>query len=407
MDVSHNMTTDNSEKNVRPKIMFMNHTSQLGGAELSLYDLITNLPVNSILLTMEAGPLITKLVSANIEIHVLEEGHTLTAPGYKISFLQRIIELYRLPKIIVRLIRLAKENDLIYANSKKILFLAILTAALAKKPLIWHQRDPILNFSHINLREKLSESLIIWLLNRYAKKIISVSRATTNTFVAAGGKKDLSITVYNGMDPGKLKDLKSSEKTRVAIGLPTQNILVGNFGRLTPWKGQKTVIEALQFLDSNIHCVFVGASLFNENNYATHLKELTHKLGLADRVHFIGFRNNAIEIMWAMDIVVHSSTEFDPCPRVIMEALFSQTPLIATNVGGVPELILNKISGLLIEPGNPQKMAEAIQAIVTNKPLANKLSRNGYELALKKYQLRTVIDKVNSEINKTLTNYYK
>ena len=131
---------------------------------------------------------------------------------------------------------------------------------------------------------------------------------------------------------------------------------------LAPWKGQDVLIDALTQCSEGVHALLVGAALYGEDDYANALHQQVERLGLSDRVHFLGFRNNVPELMAACDVITHTSTAPEPFGRVVVEAMLSKQPIIAAAGGGVVELINSGENGWLVPPSQPQALAQAIQS---------------------------------------------
>jgi glycosyltransferase involved in cell wall biosynthesis len=133
------------------------------------------------------------------------------------------------------------------------------------------------------------------------------------------------------------------------------------FGRITPWKGQRVLIRALPLLPDT-RALIVGAAMFGEDAEVEFLHALAAKLGVEDRVDFLGFRRDAPTLMRAVDLVVHCSTSPEPFGRVIVEALLAGTPVLATE-GGASGEILGDAPGWQVRPDDPEALAGAISTV--------------------------------------------
>ncbi|SMC22447.1 Glycosyltransferase involved in cell wall bisynthesis [Desulfacinum hydrothermale DSM 13146] len=307
----------------------------------------------------------------------------------------------RLRGIVGKLTAEARRFDVVYVNSKKALLFGALAARRARRPLIWHQRDAMLTPRTLPMRARLSESLLVHLLNRYASRVISVSQASADTLIAAGGRPDLPIVIHNGLDPSRYAQPVDPAAVRRSAGLPLDVALIGCFGRLTRWKGQAVLIDALAHLPE-AHVALVGGAFFGESDYEADLRSRVDRLGLTGRVHFLGHRDDVPALMRAVDVVAHPSTEFDPCPRVVLEALHSEAPLVATAVGGVPELVEDGVSGLLVPPNDAPALASALERVLRDRDLAARLAAAGRERALCHFTLDRVVREVERVIGETI-----
>ncbi|HGG59603.1 MAG TPA: glycosyltransferase family 1 protein [Gammaproteobacteria bacterium] len=379
--------------NPRPRILFINHSGEMGGAEHSLLALARRLPVEAHVVVFSPGPLIERLREAGIAVERLEGAERLISLGAETTVATRLRGLLSLPGLLWRLVRRARASDLVYVNTKKAVLIAALAARLARRPLIWHQRDAMRRPGELTWRDGLSERLIVGLLNASACRIISVSRACADAFIAAGGQSSLPVVVHNGLDE---KPSGNPSPPRSNNGLPEGAPLLGCFGRLTEGKGQADLIDALAEIPE-AHLALVGSPLFGGQQIENDLRRRASALG--GRIHFLGHRDDAPSLMKTMDVVVHPSSEFDSCPRVVLEALHAGRPVVATTVGGVPELIEDGVTGLLVPPKNPSSLAVAIRRLLANPEEARKLGAAGQRRAREHFALDRVVADVTREID--------
>lgn len=378
------------------RVLFIDHSGAVGGGQLLLMDLTRLLPVRSEVVFLSPGPLVGRLASG-VHAVSLEGGEALVSLGKETGMLSRLWASRRLPGVIRRLACAAKQAHVVYANSKKALLFAALAARKARRPLIWHQHDEMRLPRTLPLRARLSEGLLITLLNRYATRVISVSRASADTLIAAGGRADLPVVIYNGLDPARYAQPVDRATLRRDLGLPVDAPIVGCFGRLTEWKGQSVLIEALTRLP-RAHAILVGGAIFGESGYEAALRAQVERLGLTQRVHFLGHREDVPALMQVVDIVVHTSTGFEPFGLVIVEGMMSERPVIATAVGGVPELIEDGVSGLLVPPREAIALANALERVLMDHDLARRLAMAGRQRALRDFTLDQMLRGVEREV---------
>jgi len=386
-----------------PRVLFLNHSGLMGGAEHSLIELLTWLNVDSRVVLLSNGPMVEKLRAIDVDVFVIKGSEGLISFGRETPLLKRLTAAMHLPRTVRRLAAQAKWADVVYVNSKKALLFGALAACQVRRPLVWHQRDAMHVPSILPLRARLSESLLLFLLNHYAARVISVSRATADTLVAAGGKDSLPVVVYNGLDPGPYASPVDPLAVRLKAGLPVNAPLVGCFGRLTEGKGQALLLEALTRLP-RVHVALVGGAIMGESGYEAELRRRAEQLGVAARVHFLGHREDVPALMRAVDVVVHCSTEFETFGRVIVEAMLSERPVVATKIGGVPELMEDGVNGLLVPPKDPAALAAALDRVLTDDALAARLASAGRERALRDFTLDRVVREVTRVINELIAN---
>jgi glycosyltransferase involved in cell wall biosynthesis len=162
------------------------------------------------------------------------------------------------------------------------------------------------------------------------------------------------------------------------------NPTVGIVGRLQPWKGQEIFLRAAARLaeaQADIRFMVVGGAILGwEGSYPDDLRHLAADLGIADRVFFAGHQADMHPWYDALDVVVHASFG-EPFGLVLVEAMALGKPLVATNLGGPLEIIEDGTSGLLVPPGDPEQLAEAVERVLADRMLASSLSRGAVERA--------------------------
>ena len=378
---------------MRPRVLFINHSAALGGGELSLLDIARYYSMSSRVVLFADGPFRKRLVDADVAVDVLPAPQAVMEVPREGSIMQDLYSVPSVLKLAQHVARLARGYDLLYANSLKALVVGALAGKIAGKPMIWHARDML-------TAEELSWAhrwLAVTLANRLARRIIANSRATAAAFVECGGQPKNLRVVYNGIDPTPFEAVTSAEVGALRqelnlTGAPT----IGVFSRLAPWKGQHVLLEALTYLPE-VQALVVGEAIFGEYAYARTLREQTKTLGISDRVHFLGFRQDIPQLMRLSDVVVHTSIASEPFGRVIVEGLLARRPVVATRGGGVVEIIEDGVSGVLVPRKDPTTLAEALDDLLKHPTKAHNLAEAGYSAALP-FSLQGMLDSVSQEI---------
>jgi glycosyltransferase involved in cell wall biosynthesis len=198
--------------------------------------------------------------------------------------------------------------------------------------------------------------------------------------------------VYDGFDTAPFADTSALRAELGFDGLP----IIGVFGRITQWKGQDVVLRALVDVPSVV-AVFVGDE--EDAAFADKLRLLARELGIADRVRFLGFRKDVPQLMRAVDCIVHVPIDPEPFGRVIVEAMLARRPVIATRAGGIPEIIENGVSGILIMPGSPDELAEALRRIFSDPVSAAEVAANGQERALACFSDKRMLSEIERHVS--------
>jgi glycosyltransferase involved in cell wall biosynthesis len=367
-----------------PRILFVDQTGELGGAELCLADLAIQLRNRASVFLFQAGPFAELLRQNGVEVRVVNQG----APKPSVSKQSRLdAYLFALPSLIsliVDLVRAAKGFDLLYANTAKALMVTAPAAILLRKRFLFHLHDMI-DAAHFS---RLNRWLLIAAAN-LATGIVANSEATAAAYRRAGGRNLNLVVIPNGFQPDVFR--KEGPVTEAPVTAKGKSV-VGMFGRITEWKGQEVLIRALAQLPE-VTAVFVGAPLFTDEDrkYQQKLAVLAEELGVAERVQFAGFQRNILPYLKAVDLVLHCSISPEPFGRVIVEALLAGKPVIATRGGGPAEIIEDGVTGRLVKPGDPTELATAIQGLLADRVRANQMAETGRETVSKRYALDSVL----------------
>jgi glycosyltransferase involved in cell wall biosynthesis len=202
--------------------------------------------------------------------------------------------------------------------------------------------------------------------------------------------------VYDGFDAAPFSDTSVDPGAlRAELGLDGLPI-VGVFGRITQWKGQDVVLRALVNVPS-VMAVFVGEE--EDLSSADKLRLLARELGVADRVRFLGFRKDVPQLMRAVDCIVHVPIDPEPFGRVVVEGMLAGRPVIATHAGGIPEIIENGVSGILITPGNPGELAEALRRIFSDPARAAEMAANAQQGALLRFSDKRMLSEIERHVS--------
>ena len=373
------------------RVLFVDHTGQIGGAELILLDVVEGRGRSSAFL-FEDGPLRTALAERKLNLIISKWGRGLSQFRRDSSWFAAVPLMARLAAIVAEIARAARSHDVVYANSQKAFVLASIAGLFVRRPLIWHLHD-IISPDHFGVVQRRTQVL---LANARATKVIVPSQAAATAFIEAGGRRDLVEVVPNGL--ALPPEPRTSAELRRSLDLPTRP-LVGVFSRLARWKGQHVLLEALASLP-DVGCIIVGDALFGEQAYAAELKQMVLARGLADRVHFLGHRNDVPKLMMAVDAMVHPSIDPEPFGRTLVEAMLARVPVIATNAGAAPDILQGGRAGTLVPPSDPAALARAIAAVLA-KPatLQNQLA---YALARaqSEYSVTRMLDTIDLVIRK-------
>jgi glycosyltransferase involved in cell wall biosynthesis len=203
----------------------------------------------------------------------------------------------------------------------------------------------------VHVREIYPRWPVLWALQRRrierARVVVAVSAAVGRQFSGAQVIHD-GLAVAPERAPGG----------RAALGLPADGTMVAVLGRISSWKGQDQLIRALP-LTRDAHALLAGAPWPGQEHHERALRELAADLGVSDRVHFAGFRDDIENVLGAADVVAVPSTRPDPFPNSALEAAAAGCCVVAVDAGGLPEMLRHDETGWLYD-GTPEALAHAI-----------------------------------------------
>lgn len=373
------------------RILFLDQSGKPGGAELSLLDVARPYRDRCLVALFEDGPYRDRLEQAEIPVTCLSQRGLQVNKGS--SWWQGLRSLGDLWPLLWHCIGLSRQYDLIYANTSKAFVVGALASWLSGRPLVYHLRD-IFSAEHFSASNL---SIAISLANRCANLVIANSHATRDAFIAAGGRAELCQVVYNGFEPAAYEVEPSCRSgLRQALGLREDNFVVGHFSRLSPWKGQHVLLEALVNCPEPVVVLLVGAALFGEEAYVAQLRQQVISLGLEHRVQFLGFRSDTAELMATCDLITHTSIAAEPFGRVIVEAMLARRPIIGAAAGGVLELIEPGQTGWLVSPGDAVALAKVMTDCWSDRPQLQRIADQAYAVAQERFHLSRTQEQLHS-----------
>jgi glycosyltransferase involved in cell wall biosynthesis len=361
-------------------VLFVNHTGLRSGAEESLLSLMAALPSEvTPTLACPPGPLATAAAGIGVQVVWLPEieGSMRLHPTHT----PRAV--FALARSALSIRRIARRTgaDIVHANSIRAGLSATLAARWGGPPTIVHIRDC--------LPRGAASAATKALISRGSAMMIANSHYTAERFLTRGARPIRAI--HNPVDLERYAAGGADRaEARADLGLGADQTVLGVIGQLTPWKGQETAIRALaRVMRSEPRTTLLligearfvsGATRYDNTAYVQNLRELTGALGLGDAVRFVGHRDDVPDVLAALDIALLPSWE-EPFGRVVVEAMASGTPVIATAVGGPTEIIEEGINGLLVPPREPELWADAVTALIEDRQLRERIASEGRRTA--------------------------
>jgi glycosyltransferase involved in cell wall biosynthesis len=239
-------------------------------------------------------------------------------------------------------------------------------------------------------RLKVYKIIDLFCLKRY-EQVICVSDDLQATCLKAGVRKDRCHWINNAIDTTQFRRSLSILEAKQKFGLDPSRRLIGAVGRLSVEKGFDILVRAVQHLLAaglNVELIIVG-----EGDERKRLESQIAELNLQDRIKLLGFRSDTVELYQAFDLFALSSYR-EGLPNVLLEAMALEVPVVSTNVAGIPKLVTHQQDGLLVEPGQPESLANAMQSVLENSPLSRSLSQAARKTIEDKFSFDRRMEKV-------------
>lgn len=382
------------------KVLFVAHSAELsGGANRSLLSVMKGLRDDwgvspSVLVPSAGGELQRACNEERIPVYVGAYHTCCTVFRREVKDILRCAKLFVAPVIdwfyAKKLnIELPDDFDLIYTNERMVVVGAYL-AAMRKVPHIWHVRS----FAREN--STYYPPFYYRLMDRGAQRIVLISDALRNTFLERMDERKLRM-VHNGVELGQysVDEKIPHEKCRLLLT-----------GRIVPPKGQLEAIQALEILQRSNPAgfeLYLAGSIpqYDAGNYGLQLQNYIAAANLETHVHFLGDVQNISELRREIDIELVCSW-CETFGRVTVEAMFAKIPVIGSNAGGTPEIIVDKQTGLLYPPHDAKRLAELILWCTEHPVEVSLMVEKGYQRAKEHFTIEATVRKIFSVISEVI-----
>ncbi len=278
-----------------------------------------------------------------------------------------------------------RENVALIHSNTSAVWGGALAASRLHLPHIWHVHELI-------TEPALVRRLIAWMINRYSTRVVAISEAVAAHLLADSPALAGRISViYDAVDAERFSPSVDGAALRSAWGAVPQDVLVGVVGRISAWKGQAFFLKAFaRALRSQptLKAVIVGDVAPGETWRKEELRSLAAELGVAQRIVWAGYHDNAPTVMAALDILALPSIRPEPFGMVIIEAMASGKPVIATAHGGPLESVVDGETGLLVSPADPEEMGAALVRLSDDRRLRAEMGANGRRRAVDVFGFR-------------------
>jgi glycosyltransferase involved in cell wall biosynthesis len=341
------------------RVLYLHEVRRMGGAEralLGLADAIRQVKVEPLMVWPQQDPAFAWLTSRGIRViplRVPRWRHGLSLPVF--------------PLFLARLRRVIHPTDvdLVHVNNYRSAPIGQFVSRWAGVPCVCHVRETITAKAIRQYRLHLSNSLI------------AVAEAVGHALRAGGIPAGRITVVRSGVMPQDTPPEAETLALRGRLGLSPHDPVLGIVAHILPHKGFDELVEALALLSRRLpqaKCLVIGMA--PRERYLRELLQRAERLSVRDRLILAGFQEDVAPFLHAMDVfVLPSRTE--GLPITILEAMAAGRPVVATTAGGIPEVVRDGETGLLVPPGHPGRLAEAVLRLLEAPALAKTLGQAG------------------------------
>lgn len=350
-----------------PTVLYVHHTAILGGAEQSLVELLTGLDRTvwaPVAVLPGAGPLRDALASHGIPVE-----HAPLGRVYKTLNPRRLgayaAQSLRVSRALARIV-VVHRPDLVHANSTIAHLWAARMARRSGLATVWHVRD-------LQRRPRVERPLAL-----LTDAIVSISRAVDGTIASLVRPGMIRRVVHNGLDAARFAAAAEPGAFRRTLGISPEVPLLVCACQLVPWKGVDVLLDAFALVRQThptAHLAVVGEDAFGVNrDYVARLNR--QAANLRGCVTLTGYRADMATVFGDAAVVVVPSLA-EPFGRVVLEAMALSRPVVGTAAGGLPEVVVDGRTGLLVPPGDAGALAGAIERLLADRGLRAQLGAAG------------------------------
>ncbi len=393
------------------EVAFIEVASQMSGVEFSTLYLAQNLDhsrYKPLVICPEEGDLPRQCRSAGVEVCIMPRPRFFSTStriaGYALpnpfAVVANIVAMIASACRLTDLLR-ARKPALVVPKGLLAQFYGGLAAHWARLPCVWHIQDRVSN---------RAGPLFAWTLalagRVLAREIIVDAGSIARQLVPFVPSKRVHV-ILNGVNTTEFSPQTDGSVVRSEWGVRDDDLLIGVAGRLTRWKGQHTLIQALERLAPKFpkaRVVLVGAALFDTDAYARELERLIRDLGLQDRVIFAGFRWDMPQVFAGLDIIAHTALDKDSSPLAVVSAMAAGKAIVCSRVDGTEQLFEEGRDGLLFTPGDVDELVEKLELVLRDAELRKQLGRGARDKAERELSVERFSRECEAIFQKAISN---
>ena len=376
-------------------ILFLHAGAEMYGADKVLLDLIRGLDKKRyqahVVLPCE-GVLVDALKRENIDVQVLPYPimrRKYFTPSGVLKYGWNLVRYsHQLTQLAKRL-----HIDIVHTNTSAVLEGSWVAKRL-KIPQLWAIHEIIVS-------PKIMFKATSWLISHFADMTVTVSKAAKKHLLESGYFKEKDIhVIYNGVDSARFNPNNTGEYLRKEWNIPDDALVVGMIGRINKWKGQHDFLTAMNQVlatHTNVYAVIVGSAFQGEEWRETELDEAIADSPFANCIIRSGYRADSESVHGLFDVFVLPSTNPDPFPTVVLEAMSTGKPIIGYRHGGVCEMVEEGYNGFLADVCNPKDLAYKINLLLNNAKTRKTMGYHSREHVLDCFSMKSYVAHYESE----------
>jgi len=225
------------------------------------------------------------------------------------------------------------------------------------------------------------------------ESVICVSPDLYQQCLLAGVSAKRCVVIENGIDTRQYTRRRTSADAKQRLGIPVGRMVVGAVGRLSPEKGFASLIHAVHGLVAR--GLDVELLIAGDGEEKLRLASLARRVGIEDRVLFLGYQSEPQALYEAMDVFALSSVR-EGLPNVLLEAMAMEVPVVATRVGGIPQLISDVENGLLVDPDCEEQLTKGLERLIRDDTMRARFRLAGRHTVETKYSFATRIQRIQT-----------
>lgn len=219
--------------------------------------------------------------------------------------------------------------------------------------------------------------------------IITTARLINEMIVEAGlSKADKIYAALPGVDEKRFSEDQASKELKRDLGIPEDARLIANVGMIRPDKGQDHFVDAcakLMASHSDVYAIQVGEATAQTQAFKQRVVEKIENSGFADRIKLIGYHHDVERFIATADVIAVCSTNVEAQTRLVSQAFLAKTNVVASNMGGLPEMIQHQKTGLLVKAGESEAIYDALNQVMADSELSQSLKTNAHAYAMEHF----------------------